>query len=152
MRLKHHIAASVPLGLAVGWFTASPAAGFLSAVVSVLVDLDHLLDYLLWRRGWRGFDDFFTTSRHHQWPTGIFAAHCWELLPILALTLTLWLGTTWALAITAGWAWHLLFDQLHNKVLPLFYFFCFRASRGFQLANMLNLEGRRQRAQAPPAG
>lgn len=143
MRLWQHSLAALPLGAALYWAGGDAAAAASGAAASVLLDLDHLLDYLRWRRGWRGFGDFFGTSLRHQWPTGLFLLHCWELVPLIAVGLYLVAGPVWALALAAGWAWHLALDQIANHVHPAFYFFSFRAHRGFCLPAMLSPEGRR---------
>lgn len=143
MRLWQHSLAAVPLGAALYWASGDGAAAASGAAASVFLDLDHLLDYLRWRRGWRGFDDFFGTSLRHQWPTGLFVLHAWELVPLIALALYLTAGPVWALALAAGWAWHLALDQIANHVQPPFYFFCYRARMGFRMSTMLSPEGRR---------
>ncbi len=103
----------------------------------MLLDLDHLADYLCFRRRWLGIRDFFTVAHQTLWPRLVLALHSWELLAVAGVGLGLALGPAWAGCLVAGWAWHLAFDQLGNPVRPLFYFLAYRASRGFARDRLL---------------
>ena len=63
MKLAQHCLSAVPLALAGyaasgGRFSAAVMAG----LSSVLIDGDHVLDYLLYRKRWGGTKDFFASS------------------------------------------------------------------------------------------
>ena len=132
MNLKAHSIAAIPL--AVGAYAVSDSAGLglLSAMASILLDVDHVPEYLVWRGSCASPGDFFRTNRQHATPLVFYPLHGWEGV-ILSGLLLLWLpGPAWALAVWAGWAYHLLWDQISNPVGPLFYFVGFRARLGFR--------------------
>lgn len=136
MRMTGHALAAVPLAGALGWLTGNwPAAGA-AAVFSVLLDLDHLPDYIYWRGGWRGLGDFFETNHRHQVDRLLLFMHGWEWPLPAGLLLWWWLGPAWALCLAAAWAYHLAWDSALNPVAPGFYFFARRAAAGFSRARL----------------
>jgi hypothetical protein len=93
-----------------------------------LIDVDHLFDYALARTG-RG-------------RRLVLPLHGWELVPLVAL-LDRALRTGGALA--AGYALHLVLDQIWNeKRSRLAYFLTFRASRGFSAEQLGPLDPNRR--------
>lgn len=139
MRLTGHALAAIPLAGVLGWTTGNwPAAGA-GAALSVLVDLDHLPDYIHWRGGWRSLKDFFETNRHHQVDRLLLFMHGLEWpLPLAALLW--WLaGPAWGLCLGAGWLYHLAWDLAVNPVAPRFYFFFFRKSGGFSRSRLRSM-------------
>ncbi len=143
MRTNAHALAALPL--AAGVFSVSDSAplALFSALVSLGVDVDHIPDYLWWRGGWRGVRDFFNSYHLHQVVRMTVVLHSWELLPLSVLALHLLGWPAWAWAAVAGWLWHLAWDQLTNPVGQAFYFFFWRANRGFQQKLSKPLLGRR---------
>ena len=137
MRLKQHAAASLPLG-AVLWLAGlgwGPV--LLGSLFSVFIDLDHLLDYVLFRKGWRGVKDFFRVSHGSLWQKAYFVCHSWECASLGCLAAYFGLGPAWGLALGAGWFWHLCLDQYANPVGPGFYFLSYRAAKGFDAKLLL---------------
>lgn len=131
MKVLGHIAAAVPLSIAVQLTTGSGQASAAAAAASVLVDVDHLPDYLYWRGGWRSLEDFFAAFHQKKTTWLVICLHAWEWTALSgALIFTLG-GPLWLKAAWAGWLYHLIWDQFTNQVSPWFYFFCFRASKGF---------------------
>jgi hypothetical protein len=141
MNLKSHSIASLPLAAAA--YAASDSAGYsiLAALVSIFIDLDHIPEYLAWRRARSSIDDFFTSNRHHSTPTVIYPMHGWESILFLGLLAAWLLGPAWALAICVGWAYHLVLDQITNPVGGRFYFVSYRAAKGFIRAKMVGPQG-----------
>ena len=137
VRLKAHAAASLPLGgaLLLGGLGWGPAV--LGWLASIFIDLDHLVDYVLFRKGWRGVGDFFMVSRQSLWTKVYFVCHGWESAAIAAGAAWLLMGPAWGLALGAGWVWHLALDQYGNPVGPGFYFLTYRALNGFDAEKLL---------------
>ena len=131
MRLTGHLAASLPLGLVVGLVGKSWPAAAAAMALSVLVDLDHLADYVYWRRGWRSVADFFATNRAHRVQRLLLLLHSWELIPPVAALLWLLAGPLWATALAGAWAYHLVLDHLFNPVAPGFYLLAVRLNHGY---------------------
>lgn len=130
MRSSAHILAAVPLAGA-WWGLGGPAGPALAAALaSVLVDLDHLADYLWWRGGWRGVSDFFHSFHSHSVTRLALLAHSWELAALGGLWLW-WLGwPAWPAAAWTGWVYHLAWDQIVNPVGWPFYFLVYRLAHG----------------------
>ncbi|MGD8561731.1 MAG: hypothetical protein PVG03_04325 [Desulfarculaceae bacterium] len=137
MKLKGHLVASIPLGVA--WYLGggglAPALG--AAAASVLIDVDHLPDYLWWRRARASLSDFFHTNHHNLVPTLMLPLHAWEWIPLGFVLFWFLAGPIWAWALTAAWAYHLSWDQYHNQVNGWFYFFCYRAKFGFSRSKLI---------------
>ncbi|MFH1060725.1 MAG: hypothetical protein V1797_18855 [Pseudomonadota bacterium] len=143
MRSKAHAVAALPLAGA--WWGLDGGAGpaLAAALASVLVDLDHVSDYLWWRGGWRGLKDFFHSFHTHRVTRLALLAHSWELIAVAGLGL--WWGgwPVWPAAIWAGWAYHLAWDQASNPVGWPFYFLVYRLAHGCDRRNLPVIGGSR---------
>ncbi len=127
-----HAAAALPLAAAVHWAGGSLTAAGLAGAASVLVDLDHVADYVWWRGGWRGVDDFFASYHAHRVTRLLLLMHSWELLLPFWGLLALLAAPAWLWALAVGWSFHLVLDQLANPVGLGFYFLAYRSRRGFE--------------------
>jgi len=136
MKLLNHTLAALPLAGAMYAATGSAPAACGAAAFSVLVDLDHLPDYIWWRRRKSSFSDFFQTNRQHQTPVLCLALHSWEFIVPGGLLLWALCGPFWAGSLSLGWLYHLIWDQITNPAGAGFYFFFYRASRGFKRAKL----------------
>lgn len=123
--------AAAPLAAAMYFFGAPAWGTILAAFASVLIDVDHLLDYLLHRRGWRGLSDFFGMFHARACPHSYYLLHAWEWVLLLTLAAGLGLGD-WVGYLALGLGYHLLFDQALNKMPPDFYFLSSRARASFR--------------------
>jgi len=118
---------AVGIWLLGGGLTA--ATGIL--VGGILIDLDHILEYLLhfglpFRRR-----TFFKAAREHIYPRYYLFAHSWELCGLLWLLAALTCRPfLWGLA--GGSSLHLILDQLGNPCHFFTYSFLWRAGHGFR--------------------
>ncbi len=107
----------------------------------MLIDVDHLPDYIFFRRGWRGLTDFFDACDQRLLRRVFLWLHSWDLLIVTGLGLALagnTPGASWLFMVWLGFAYHLAFDQFGNRSKAgLFYFLCFRALKGFRGAALL---------------
>jgi hypothetical protein len=132
MKTWAHMLAALPLGGGYYLSEGSAPLAMAAAAASVLVDLDHVPDYLWWRGGWRGLGDFFAAFHERRVPRLILMVHSWELL-LLAWALVLALGSpAWPKALAVGWAYHLAWDLATNSVGLGFYSIINRARHGFE--------------------
>lgn len=136
MKSQGHILAALPLGGVLYWAAGSAAPALAGAALSVLVDLDHALDYLIFGRARPSLGRFFAEYNTHRFPRLMLVMHSWEFLMPGALLLWALLGPVWAAALVGSWLYHLVWDQFANDVGPLFYFFAYRARRGFRRADL----------------
>lgn len=127
-----HLLAALPLGGAYYLSQGSAPLAAAAAAASVLVDLDHVPEYLWWRGRWRGLEDFFESFHEQRVPRIVIPVHSWELAA-LAWGLMLGLGApAWLHAIVVGWTYHLAWDQITNSVGVGFYSLANRWRLGFE--------------------
>jgi hypothetical protein len=137
MKVSHHVAASLPLGLAVKLTTGSTGYGVAATLASILIDFDHIPDYLIARGGWFGIQDFLTTWYHVKMDKVQLVLHAWEIPILLCGGWLLGIVPAWLAAIGLGIAYHLVFDQICNKgTMPGFYWFIHRAAKGFAASRL----------------
>lgn len=131
MKLWAHSAAALPLAAGLWWAGMPAGAVAAAAGASVLVDLDHLPDYVYWRRGWGGVADFFRSNHQRRTSVIFILLHSWELLGLALAACWLAGAPAWGWGLCLGWAYHLVWDQLSNHVPGAFYFLGYRFRRGF---------------------
>jgi hypothetical protein len=157
MKLAQHVAASLPLGLAVRLATGSTGYALASVLASIFIDLDHIPDYLIAKHGWHGLGDFFATCDRADINKVHLALHAWEWPILICGGWLAGLVSPWLAAIGFGFAYHLAFDQAFNRLtLPGFYWIAYRAGKGFASERLLCLETlavvRQKTGPAPPNG
>ncbi|QLA16339.1 hypothetical protein [Desulfolutivibrio sulfoxidireducens] len=132
MKASRHVLAAIPLAAVVLAAGRPLSEACLAATASVLIDLDHLGDYLLCRGGWYGLKDFFSSCNEGRLNRLYLVLHAWEWI-ILGLCAALAWGFWPAGMVVLGMAWHLAFDQVGNRgiVTPGFYWITRRARVGF---------------------
>jgi len=139
-----HFVAALPLagGLYALGVSAPEAAAAMAA--GVLVDVDHVADYLWLKKGRFKIRSFYEEYREHLTGRLILIFHSWELAAVAVFAFWLWSAPSWAWCLAAGWVYHLLCDQATNRVGLRFYFLCFRAARGFRRSALPCPQGRPQ--------
>ncbi|MBN2384577.1 hypothetical protein JXQ70_17015 [bacterium] len=147
-----HLLGSTVAAVALGSALDSVEAGVTCFLTGVLIDLDHVLDYVQRRRKRKlGFRDFFRTD---EWaPQGrlFLIFHAWEYLPLL-LVLTFVPGLSEiGLGALCGIGLHLIMDHLNNRGFPYTYFILFRWFHGFKSNCFFRMPSRRElpRTSAP---
>ncbi|MBI5568546.1 MAG: hypothetical protein HY914_01225 [Desulfomonile tiedjei] len=134
MKLRNHSVAALPLMAGTYLATSSLAATLVAGASSVLIDVDHIPDYVYFRRGWRGLSDFFATCYQSRLRKTFVCFHAWEWAIATWTVLLFWSGPTWLWAVGAGITYHLLLDQLGNDVTHSFYWISCRARHGFEFS------------------
>ena len=142
MRLTSHVMASIPLLSGIFLSTGSWYAAGLAAASSVLIDVDHLPDYVYHRGCWGGVQDFFDTCNGCGPARTFLVFHSWEWLIVWGLLFVgdLPVGFLWPVA--AGMVYHLALDTASNTVRPSFYWFSCRALRGFKQSHFSDVKTR----------
>lgn len=145
MRPAVHVGVGVVGGALLAGLSRSPACGLVFAAATVLIDLDHAVDYLLFSTTPLTVSNFFKGGHCRTWSRLVFALHSHELF-LLAACLGLWLDNSMVLAALLGYGTHLLMDEGGNRlpsrpfrIHPLFYFFLFRLWNGFRPEKILRL-------------
>lgn len=145
MKLWQHSLSAIPLAVA-GYAAAggSMAAAVAAGLSSVLMDLDHVSDYVLYNRGWGGVRHFFASCEEGRLDRLYLALHAFEWVVLLWVLVGTGVASRWVVGLAVGMAGHLLLDWAGNRhiVRPSFYWLWFRARHRFD-GNALYL--------APPA-
>jgi len=133
---SRHVALTVPLSVGVWFFTRSPLAGFLCFASGVLIDIDHLFDYIV---------NFGSTNLS---PKAIYRG-CKKLANVneskrlhlffhaIEMGIILWLATIvtkniYLFALALGYSGHLLLDVPNARIKPSSYFMTIRIINGFK--------------------
>ena len=132
MTLKHHVIISTVLTTMFTIWFKSWSGGLACFLSGIFIDLDHNLDYLIWKRklpiSYRKLIDFLKDD--HDAKLYLFL-HSYELLAALWFCIfyldlnELWLGMAVGLTV------HMACDEYYNPLRPLAYFLTYRFSRGF---------------------
>lgn len=134
MKLYQHCLSAIPLAVA-GYAAAggSVAAGFMAGFSSVLMDLDHVADYVIHNRGWGGVEDFFKSCEEGRLTKLYLVMHGFEWLILLWLLIGTGAAAPWGVGLAIGMSGHMLLDWLGNRhiVKPSFYWLWFRAQHNF---------------------
>ncbi len=143
MKPSAHVAISASAAAAAYGMTGSGTIGFSLFLGGVFIDLDHVSDYVLMAREKFSISNFFAWFYEHKWTKIYLPLHSYELIAVL-IAAAAWLGNDWLIGLSAGFAIHLISDQIGNrrqpygtKMVPLFYFLSYRFTAGFLKANLL---------------
>ncbi|HOO77129.1 MAG TPA: hypothetical protein PK636_02815 [bacterium] len=132
MELKQHITLSAAAAAVTAFFTRSLAAGLACFLAGVLIDLDHVTEYVATFGPRIKIHAFFEAAHYHIYRRYYLPLHSWELA---AGTWLLWifvLPVDWLLGAAVGVTLHLFADQLWNPARGATYFLIWRALHGFR--------------------
>lgn len=142
LHLSIHFLLALLSGLLAGYYFRERLVSILAGIAAgFLIDLDHVLEYLLVFKGRFNFQYFFegrqflTSEQLNLW------FHAWEFVPLLLIIAWLFRRqrVVKIIAITMAFAGavHLATDVVINQVSPKFYLLGYRASRDFQMKNLM---------------
>jgi len=133
MKVQYHLLVSGCVAGGVYSLSRSWPAAFTSFAAGVVIDLDHLFDYLREHRRAAGIGHFFTTWHNGDLQRAVLALHSWELVMALAVANILAPGYPVLAGLLVGLGHHLALDQVAYRPHPLAYFFLWRWRNGFGL-------------------
>ncbi len=139
-----HLAAALPLAGATYLASGSPLVAAAAGASSVLVDVDHLVDYLWLTRGRLQLGGLYRDYRKHRTPKLILVLHSWELAFLTLVCAWLLPAPAFIWGIAAGWIFHLTCDQIVNRVGPPFYLLSYRFLKGFDRSRLPCPQGEAQ--------
>lgn len=139
-----HIAVSAPLAVTLGWLTESLWAGMLCFFSGFLVDLDHMLEYLLYY----GLKDVRPKKVYHacanmaNWEEEGKVNRIFLVLHAAEIAIALWVGyaftqNIYLLAAALGYSAHLIMDASANAIKPSAYFLTTRIKNGFRMVKLV---------------
>jgi hypothetical protein len=115
MRLEHHIAFSAAFSGILYAVFRSWEMSLSSLLAGVLMDVDHLLDYLLEYGKPFNVRKFFRASYEGEYLRYFLLLHVWEWLPLFAVC-AWWSGwNSWITGFCLGWVQHMVLDQTFNR-------------------------------------
>ena len=126
MQARFHVAASVIASAATYAVSQSAAMAAVTLLSGILMDADHLLDYVVMTRPPYSIRRLFDTYYQNRHVNVFLLFHSWELLGILAFAA---IATRWEPVLTGlliGMGHHLLLDQIFNYPYLLGYFLTYR--------------------------
>lgn len=139
MKLRTHIITSLSAGALLWLFTKSLYAGILCFITGFLIDLDHIVEYII-HYGWKDFtlNKLFLACEQtvkSEGEEGFSKLHL--VFHIGEFALLLWIASIYTkniylIAISIGYSLHLILDCAGNPLYPHFYFFILRAVKGFR--------------------
>lgn len=138
MTVKVHIVSSAALAVVIFNETSSAAMALFAFLSGILIDLDHLLDFLVLSGMRFSVKNLFRWCNEGLWEKIVLILHSYELYIIFAL-FAYYFPHPVTTGICLGVGLHLLLDQIGNRYMlkhlsinPLFYFFTYRAWGGFR--------------------
>ncbi len=140
MRLTRHIIAAIPLSVGIYAATGSLHDSGVAGLTSVLIDVDHVPDYVYYRGSWGGVRDFFDACNSNRLVRTVLLFHSWEAAILLGILCIIGWHTPNLWPIAGGMVYHLALDSNANGVKPSFYWLSARAARGFRLAAFRSTE------------
>ena len=136
VKVQYHIGLSLSIAFAVYAVYRSAAMAAASFFAGVLLDADHVFDYLR-EYGFRFDKEFFFHSFHHTlYRKIVLPFHAWEWLVLLAVLPVFDLGSYVSSGIFIGIGQHLIADQFTNPVCRGGYFISFRAWNRFRTSKI----------------
>ena len=136
MKLRSHIVASVIFSSIFFLVFKSWSITVSSLISGVLIDCDHVLDYLLKFKKRFRVKKLFDTYNKREMLFFMVILHSWELLFLLNIYAFLMSDNSWIIGITIGFTQHVVLDQIFNHLGGWQYFFFWRVKKGFNLKKM----------------
>jgi hypothetical protein len=132
VKLSEHSALSAGAAVGIYFYSGSLVEAVAFAIFGILVDLDHLIDYLR-ETGFnlkiKDFMGYFETRK----PLKLWLVfHSWDFWLFIFAVTFFWDGHYIIMWGLAGWFFHLGLDQFSNRLHPLAYFFVFRLNKKFK--------------------
>jgi hypothetical protein len=129
-----HLTLSILAGGYIAIIYGNGWAILLAILAGVFVDIDHLFDYLLYKR-FRNLNlhEFFPCEFFNDWAKVILPFHGFEYAIILIILAFLYPSSQWWLfAISGSLLMHLIYDTISNKPYWPTYFILYRAAKRFR--------------------
>ncbi len=131
MKIQHHAALSLLVaGLLLGFFK-SWAMAIAACITGILMDFDHVLDYLIHFGPRLDVRHFFRASYEREYEYTFVILHAWEWLLIWLLLVGGTRANPWVVGGFVGWVIHMAADEVVNKPKHLGYFMLGRWRQGW---------------------
>jgi hypothetical protein len=140
LKPQGHVIVSAGLG-ALFWAKSRDVRTLaISIIFGVLVDLDHLLDYMYAeKRLIFDLKEFMATGYWRKSGRIFLLFHAFEYLPLVYVVWHALKGRKWAVAATAAMSSHVVADHLVNDLKPWGYFILYRLAHRFRAAELMDV-------------
>ena len=140
MRPAYHFAASFSAGAALWYFSKSFSAGLLCVLLGVIIDFDHVIEYVL-HYGWEGLSikKVYDACDNLSFSKLYILFHTWEVA-ILFWAAYFITKNIYILALSLGYSTHLVLDAIANPLHPHSYFMLWRAHKKFRTKDIRKKE------------
>ncbi|MDP8246719.1 MAG: hypothetical protein P9M00_01140 [Candidatus Tritonobacter lacicola] len=122
---------SVAIGAIVYALTRSFAMALGVLVGGVLIDLDHFVDYFIYRGIHVNLKDMFHLSYNNLFPKFYLLLHSYELVALMWILVIFFIRNKLVTGLAIGFTIHIIQDEVGNCGNPLFYFLTFRIFNKF---------------------
>ena len=139
MKVREHVISSIPIGVGFYLLSRSIPATVACVFSTILIDVDHLIDYFLTFGLKLRIKDFFQATRDLRYRKFHLFFHSYELL-FLLLFIFAFNRNRILLGFITGLGVHLLFDQCYNPVKSFSYFFIYRLKNSFKKEKIFDLK------------
>ena len=135
MKIRTHVYSSAVLGSVVYALTQSVQMAASSVVSGVLIDIDHVFDFLVFSGETFTVKNFLSWCYDMRWRKVTIFFHSYEACLVLGM-ITFFYPNPILAGVLMGGAMHLILDQIGNPNYgvrsPMFYFFTYRCAVGFK--------------------
>ncbi|MFH1759776.1 MAG: hypothetical protein ABIA63_01620 [bacterium] len=132
MRPFPHLAASIGISGCVYAASSSISLAAIQACCGILIDIDHVLEYIIRNKTKLSFKEFYTAPAHIVYKRVFFFFHSYELSLLAGMIIGYLYAPSNGAMVFLGLFQHLLFDQWKNPAKPLSYFIIWRLYNGFK--------------------
>lgn len=138
MRPISHLVVSISAGVGIWFFAKSLYAGLVCFISSILIDIDHIIEYII-HRGWRNLtlskvcqacEQTTRQEGDYRFPKLYLIFHSAEVA-ILFWAVSLYIKNIYFIAIAFGYSIHLVMDCIANPMYIYSYFVTWRVINGF---------------------
>lgn len=150
MKAVHHGALSLVAGVSLWMLLDSLAAGAVCFFTGLLLDLDHLVDYLLHRPRSNTLADLVDVCENCRLERVVLPLHSWELLLLAVAVMAFCPGQRLLVSGAAlGLGTHLLADQFSNPVTARAYLLIHRWRNRFRRSAFFDPAALEKRGRRP---
>ncbi len=138
MYLKQHCAVSGAVAAVAYLATRDAATALVTLAAGILIDVDHVPDYLLHAGKKASVKGFFEDCEASRLKRYYLALHSYEIVPVIILLGLLTNHTMLSTAAAVAFLIHILCDQIYNPVVHRAYFFFYRLKNGFAVEKIVD--------------
>lgn len=139
MKISTHVYSSAILGGTLYALTQSVPMAIASFISGVLIDLDHVFDFLVFSKEKFSIKGFFSWCYDTKWERVTLLFHSYELYLALGIIVYFYPNKI-LIGVLFGSGLHLILDQIGNRIhgrYPMFYFLTYRCFVGFRKSKLL---------------